>query len=87
MFSMESKDRHEVKVRAQIRWKIVKPLDWVQRKGIGRSWFDLHEDNVHKALALTFLRLLKNPFKPWYESPFRVALTKTAEGKLGMVSE
>jgi len=50
MFRMESKDRQDVKVRAQIRWKIVRPLQWVQRKGTCHDIFEAIEETVQALL-------------------------------------
>mmetsp|Transcript_13101 Transcript_13101/g.19606 ORF Transcript_13101/g.19606 Transcript_13101/m.19606 type:complete len:660 (-) Transcript_13101:223-2202(-) len=50
MFRMESKDRQDVKVRAQIRWKIIRPLQWVQRKGTCHDIFEAIEETVQALL-------------------------------------
>jgi len=50
MFLVESKDRQEVRVRAQIRWKIVQPLEWVQRKGTSHDIFEAIEETIQALL-------------------------------------
>mmetsp|Transcript_6698 Transcript_6698/g.9471 ORF Transcript_6698/g.9471 Transcript_6698/m.9471 type:complete len:551 (-) Transcript_6698:175-1827(-) len=50
-FKMESKDRQEVKVRVQLRWKIRDPVRWTRRKGTNSDIFQAVEENI-QALVL-----------------------------------
>jgi len=49
-FHLESKDRQELLVRVQIRWCIVKPTIWLERKGAYADIFDAIEEIMQSLL-------------------------------------
>ncbi|GAB5362073.1 hypothetical protein AAMO2058_000767200 [Amorphochlora amoebiformis] len=49
-FYLESKDRQEMLVRVQIRWCIIKPTIWLERKGAYTDIFDAIEEIMQSLL-------------------------------------
>lgn len=43
-FKLESKDRHEVKIRVQIRWHVIDAKTWVLKQGASEDIFDAIEE-------------------------------------------